>query len=220
MRDTVYRHILEESKKHATRHQIYHNVIELEFQRNKKRFVSVKPKEIKIPDYWLIDRKYNPFYVIKHSKQIAMSIRKKLIDGTYRPNPPYIKKIPKKSGGKREITVFQIPDSAISNLIYRRLLAKNKHRFSSLSYAYRDDRNVHYAIQDISIELNSYPRVFIAEFDFSDFFGSINHDYLYAQLDQNGFFVSNFEKEIINLFEYAADNAQKANVRYLGSETT
>ena len=69
-----------------------------------------------------------------------------------------------------------------------------------MSYAYRNDRNVHYAIQDISIELKSSPRVFISEFDFSDFFGSIKHDFLYEQLDKNGFLISEYERKIINSF--------------------
>lgn len=82
--------------------------------------------------------------------------------------------------------------SAVSNYLYKRLLSKNKHRFSTLSYAYRNDRNAHYAVQDISLELQRYPRVFIAEFDFADFFGSISHSYLIEQLDKNGFLVSQF----------------------------
>lgn len=200
MNGIIYSYIEKEAQKHAERHQIYHNSLEIEYQRNKKRINNPKDKEVKIPDYWIGDKKFNPFYVLKHVKQISKSISKKLRDGTYEPLPPYTKKIDKKGGGKRTIAVYRIPDAAISNYIYHRLLAKNKHRFSSLAYAYRDDRNVHYAIQDIAIELKAYPRVFVSEFDFRDFFGSIEHEYLYKQLDQNGFQISDFEKRIIKSF--------------------
>src|SRR5690606_35810978 len=90
--------------------------------------------------------------------------------------------------------------SAVSDRFYHNLLSKNKHRFSSLTYAYRNDRNIHFAIQDIANELNAVPRIFVAEFDFSNFFGSIDHAYLYKQLEKNAFLVSNTELEIIKAF--------------------
>jgi hypothetical protein len=43
-------------------------------------------------------------------------------------------------------------------------------------------------------------RTFIAEFDFSDFFGSIQHEYLLEQLHANGFSVSKEEEQIIHAF--------------------
>ena len=85
-------------------------------------------------------------------------------------------------------------------MLYSNLLAKNKHRFSSLSYAYRNDKNVHFAIQDIGLEFQRSSRLFVSEFDFSDFFGSINHEYLYSQFEENGFYISDFERNIIKSF--------------------
>lgn len=182
-------------------HQAYHNNLHLLHEREKRRIKNPSTKEIKIPKEWDIDKKYNPFYVKKHQKQIAHSVFQKLINGEYKPFSPFLKQIPKKNSKKtRPINIFQIPDEAISNYFYKRLLNKNKHRFSSFSYAYRNDRNVHYAIQDIAIDVKTSPRMFIAEFDFRDFFGSIEHEYLLSQLDENGFLVSDFEKEVIRAF--------------------
>ncbi|WP_339558248.1 reverse transcriptase domain-containing protein [Comamonas sp. MYb396] len=113
---------------------------------------------------------------------------------------PYIKRVPKASGGDRLVTVYQIPDTAVSALFYSDLISKNRHRFSSFSYAYRNDRNVHFAIQDLSVELSKNSRSFIAEFDFSDFFGSIDHEYLFGQLHQDGFLVSDLEERVIRAF--------------------
>ena len=170
--------ILAEATKLIYRYHAYHNYLHLEHERNKKRFgYSFPSKKIERPDYWSKDKKFNPFYVKKKAKSIAKSIAKKIENKTYKPNPPHVKKIPKSSGGNREVSVYQIQDAAVSKLFYYRLLAKNKHRFSSFSYAYRNDKNVHFAIQDIWVDISMNARTFIAEFDFSDFFGSISHNF-------------------------------------------
>jgi RNA-directed DNA polymerase len=192
--------IEEESDKLILRYHAYHNALHHEHIRNAKRISNAPKKNIKKPDYWQLDSKFNPFYVKRKSKSIARSIAKKIADHTYKPNPPHIKKIPKTGGGVRSVAVYQIPDAAVSKVYYDRLLAKNKHRFSSFSYAYRNDRNVHFAIQDIWLDISRDARSFIAEFDFSDFFGSISHEYLKQQYDQNGFYISDEERHVINSF--------------------
>lgn len=192
--------IKEESDKLILRYHAYHNALHLEFMRNKRRLANPPLKAIKKPDYWDGDRKFNPFYVHRKSKSIAKAIAKKISTHTYIPHPPYIKEIPKTGGGIRSVSIYQIPDAAVSRVYYNRLLSKNKHRLSSFSYAYRNDRNVHFAIQDIWLDISRDARSFIAEFDFSDFFGSISHDYLRAQFDKNGFYISDEEKYVIDSF--------------------
>jgi RNA-directed DNA polymerase len=193
--------IKDEADKLITRYHEYHNRIHLEQIRNEIRLGnSASKKVIHVPDYWQHDKKFNPFYVRKRYKSIARSIAKNIENRTYKPNSPYLKLVAKSDGGDRTVSIFQIPDAAISKLFFNRLLAKNKHRFSSFSYAYRNDRNVHFAIQDIAVDLALDERTFIAEFDFSDFFGSISHEYLFQQFDKNGFFISPEEKYVIKAF--------------------
>lgn len=189
-----------EGLKLTDRQHAYHNALHLEHERKSRRLSSPGVKDVKTPAYWIKDKKFNPFYVRKHKKQIAHSIAKKIIAGTYTPNKPEIKKIPKSSGGTRSVTIYQIPDAAVSRMIYEQLIRKNKHRFSSFSYAYRNDRNVHFAIQDIGIELAQNSRIYVAEFDFSKFFDSIDHKYLFEQFSNNGFLISTPEKQIIKSF--------------------
>jgi len=189
-----------EAEKLISRFHRYHNRLERAHQMEKKRVRDVAPKVIKEPPYWTTDRKFNPFYVSSHSKAIARSMIGKIRNGTYKPFPPVTRSIPKPMGGQRTVTVFQIPDAALSNVLYRELLAKNKHRFSGFSYAYRDDRNAHFAVQDIAVDLRYYSRLFVCEVDFSDFFGSINHEYLYEQFSKNGFFISDTEAKLIRAF--------------------
>lgn len=192
--------IVAECTKLIDRHHAYHNHLHLEWLRNRGRIAGAPAKEVKVPEYWALDPKYNPFHVRRNATAIAMSIARKIAARSYVPHAPHRKKIPKPGGGERELTVYQIPDAAVSTYFYARLLAKNRHRFSSFSYAYRNDRNVHFAIQDIAVDLAQNGRTFIAEFDFSDFFGSIDHTFLFAQLHENGFLVSEEEEDVIKAF--------------------
>ncbi|WP_312418388.1 reverse transcriptase domain-containing protein [Epilithonimonas sp.] len=182
------------------RYELYHNNIERWYQKNLLNYTQPPKKYINVPNEWNKDKKYNPFYVLKRNKQIAKSISKKILNGTYAPNKPIFKKIPKKGGGLRTLSIYQIQDSAVSYRMYKNLIQKNKHRFSSFSYAYRDDRNLHFAIEDIFNEFKTTPRIFVAEFDFKKFFDSIQHEYLYKQLTLNGFNVSPIELNTIKAF--------------------
>lgn len=157
-------------------------------------------KEVREPEEWSRSRRYNPFYVIKHLGQISHSISRKLVQCTYKLEAPFLKCIPKSNGDCRKVMSYQLPDAAVSTLIYRKLIRKNRHRFSSYSYAYRNDRNAHFAIQDLYSYLSRERRVFVAEYDFSSFFDSILHDYLFAQLDHGAFNVSEIEKHVIDVF--------------------
>ena len=192
--------IEQESDKLILRYHAYHNGLHHDHVRNTKRLSDPPKKVVQKPDYWKEDKKFNPFYVKKKRKSIARSIAKKISKKTYKPNTPFIKQIPKTGGGVRNVSIYQIPDAAVSKIYYNRLLTKNKHRFSSFSYAYRNDRNVHFAIQDIWLDISRDARSFIAEFDFSDFFGSISHDYLKAQYKSNGFYISDEEQFVIDSF--------------------
>lgn len=198
-------YIEKESEKLSLRHHAYHNAVALENKRKKNRQRGAILVQAEKPEHWNADKKFNPFYVGKNSRAIAKSIARKISERAYSPNPPEISSKPKKDGGFRDVSMYQIPDAAVSSFYYHRLINKNKHRFSSFSYAYRNDRNVHFAIQDIAIELSNYSRVFVAEFDFSKYFDSIDHDYLYDQFDKNGFLVSNEERFVIKAFLASRD---------------
>jgi RNA-directed DNA polymerase len=198
--ESIEQAIRAEANKLAERHQRYHNNLQLAHERDKKRITNPPEKEVLTPAAWQQDKKFNPFYVLKHSKSIARSISNKLQAGTYLPMAPFVQQVAKKGGGTRQVMMYQIPDAAVSTYFYEKLLKKNIHRFSSFAYAYRQDRNVHFAIQDIAVDMRYYSRLFIAEVDFSDFFGSINHTFLYEQFDQNGFLIAEGERAVIRGF--------------------
>lgn len=200
-REAIEAEIRREAKKLAERHQAYHNALYTSHMRDIARIAPVPPRVVQTPVYWAQNRLFNPFYVLNHTASIARSIARKLSEGTYAPNPPAVRQIPKPTGPPREVSVYQIPDAAVSHFFYERLLNKNRHRLSAFAYAYRPhDKNVHYAIQDIAVSLRYHSRLFIAEVDFSDFFGSIRHQYLFAQLHENGFLISTEEDAVIRSF--------------------
>src|SRR5690606_40191663 len=133
-------------------------------------YTNPPKKIIRVPKEWEEDHKFNPYYILKRNSQISKSVAKNILNGTYKPNKPFFKTIPKEGGGTRNLSIYQIHDSAVSYRMYKNLLQKNKHRFSSFSYAYRNDKNLHFAIEDIFGEISTTPRVFVAEFDFKQFF--------------------------------------------------
>ena len=82
---------------------------------------------------------------------------------------------PKADGQERIGSVFQVTDSAISRMIYKSILSRSARRLSPFCYAYREDIGVHDAILNISNSMKGRDRIYVAEYDFRDFFGSISH---------------------------------------------
>ena len=96
MKKIIEKAISDEAERLAREFHEYHNVLEIECQRNKRRIASPPTKDVKVPEYWSVDKKFNPFYVRKHLKPISRSIVQKLENGTYKPNPPYLYEVKKK----------------------------------------------------------------------------------------------------------------------------
>jgi hypothetical protein len=119
---------------------------------------------------------------------------------SYEPFTPFRHYVPKVGGGKRETSVFQIADSAVSRVIYDQLLEKNRVRMSSRAYAYRDDITAHDAIQYVAAELQGQSRIFVAEYDFSKYFDNIGHEYLHKIIRDRKFLITPSELAIINAF--------------------
>ena len=209
MEKILYQDIERQAIQIKERFELYHNNIQKWHLRISSIYTNPPKKLISVPLEWNEDPKFNPYYVLKRNKQICRSLARKILNNSYRPNDPFIKIIPKKGGGTRKLSIYQIQDSAVSYRMYKNLLQKNKHRFSSFSYAYRDDKNLHFAIEDIYSEISITPRIFVAEFDFKKFFESIQHDYLFKQLKSNSFNVSSIEENTIRAF---IDNEEKKGI--------
>lgn len=196
---------LEESLEREARKLIRrHSTVLRQAAEYRKRFAKRTGKipgqpTSKQPLHWSIESHFDPFHVRGRKSAISHSISAKIRKNTYLPRPALHKSIPKPNGGLRTLSIFTVPDSAVSYWLYRKLLDRNAQLFSSFSYAYRADRNAHHAIDHISRFVKGRQRIFILEYDFSRYFDSIEHDYLLDVIKRN-LRVSPWEKTLIEAF--------------------
>jgi RNA-directed DNA polymerase len=192
--------IKDEAEKLVRRHQKYATELAAGLRRREKRSGFPQEKHIHLPAYWAADCGFNPYHVLGHARGIAYAIDKSLTSATYRPRPAVIYSIEKVDGTLRDVDVFQVADNAVSTLTYRRLIEKNSRHFSAHAYAYRHDLTIHDAVLHISSDFKSKSRIFIAEFDFRKFFGSISHDHIHRVLKDERFFITEREHRVIDAF--------------------
>jgi RNA-directed DNA polymerase len=196
----IYDAIVAEAEKLVRRHQMYASDLASRQKRVERRTGQPQTKDIKFPQYWAADDGFNPYTVRARSKQIAHAVSKALDGGNYKPRPAVEYSVPKKDGGQRAVSVFQVADNAISRLTFERLLDKNARHFSAHAYAYRKDLTIHDAVLHIAADLHHKSRVFIAEFDFRKFFDSISHEHIERVLLDRRFFITSRELQIIRAF--------------------
>jgi RNA-directed DNA polymerase len=192
--------IWNEAHKLVTRHQKYASNLAASIRRREKRSGVPVDKHIHLPEYWAADRGFNPYYVRSHSAGFAYAVDKALAAGQYRPRPAVIYQVTKDDGSLRDVAVFQVADSAVSTLTFRRLRDKNARHLSSRAYAYRQDLTLHDAVLHISSDFNLRSRIFVAEFDFRKFFDSISHEHIRRVLRDERFFITDREHKVIDAF--------------------
>ena len=150
------------------------------------------------PDWWGIDRGFNPYLVRSRSRHIGHSLQAKIESLEYVPRRPVERRIPKLTGGDRPVNVYQVADSAVSKMVFESLLRKNLPMLSARSYAYRKDLTAQDAVRYIRSALRARKRMYVAEYDFSKYFDHISHEHLLEVLED--FFVSNVERAVIRAF--------------------
>lgn len=194
--------LADECNKLVSRHFEYLFQLHDGMVRAEKRLGLPVGKTIRKPEYWAIDDRFNPFIVrrgttLDHYSEI---LDKRIKHLSYKPQPAIIHDVAKEDGSVRKTNVYQIPDAAISRLVYKSLLHKNLTRLSAYAYAYREDRGAHDAVHAIHSEWKTLDRVYVAEFDFAKFFDNIGHDYVWRVLDRHGFICSNTERCVLERF--------------------
>jgi hypothetical protein len=200
MSTTIETAIIAEAEKLIRRHEMYATNLAREIRRRELRSGHQQSKIVEIPEYWSLANGFNPYYVRRHAKAIAHAIEQSLAAQTYRPRTAFKYHVPKSDGTFREVSVFQVADSALSALTFKRLMEKNARHFSASAYAYRTDRTIHDAILHIASDLRLRNRVYLAEFDFTKYFDSVSHEHIINMLDNSRFFITRREKYIIKTF--------------------
>lgn len=154
-------------------------------------------------------KSFDPKHCLRNANIISKSIWYKVLNGEYVPQPAILKYIPKSDGTKREIMIFSIPDSALANVLFRRVFNRNSKNFSPYSYAYRPDKS----ILDAVISLKSFDwarRVYSIQIDFEKYFDSIPSSYIINLINNES--ISSITKHERHIFEkfihhkYATEN--------------
>ena len=192
---------------------MYLSELAREIARREARTGLHQQKTIQIPEHWGVDPGFNPYYVRRKAKAIARAVERALANRTYRSRTAFKYLIAKPGGGLREVAIFQIADSALSLLTFKRLMDKNARHLSPSAYAYRSDLSIHDAILHIASDLKLRNRIYLAEFDFKKFFDTISHNHILKMLDDRRFFVTVRERFIIS--QFLATQSARAH-EYLG----
>lgn len=172
-----------------------------ENQRRLRRSIAPPPAVAPFrPPLWDVEPAFDPYHVRARARVIAFTISQKLRSGSYVPISPGGFVVPKPTGEPRIITNFAIADEVISTRLYRSLLKKNRPRLSARSYAYRDDVNIYDAIAHMQSEWRDEHRVFVAEYDFTDFFDSISHDHIWHTIKSLRVTMTSLEEKLLQVF--------------------
>lgn len=190
-----------ETNKLVLRQERYERWVRDENARRQRRVgVPLAPLVPLRPLYWDWAPGFDPYTVRARSQAIVHSIERSLRDGAYRPRSPAGFWVPKPDGGQRLVSVFQVADNAVSSVVFKSLMAKNRGKISGRSYAYRSDLTAHDALQYVQAEFRRTRRLYVAEYDFSKYFDSIDHDHIRRTLHDERFLLTRSELAVVEAF--------------------
>ena len=182
------------------------------FQRDRQRALDEHKRQIRRqkvvtsefgftePELWSSDALQNPYFVRSRRKKLAYSTAKSIENRSYAPKRPIKFAVPKPDGKQREVAAFNIVDEAISHALLKSITRKNLQRLSTHSYAYLPDRGPFDALARIKSEWRGKNRLYIAEFDFKDYFASIDHRALLSAMDSVDLLRTPSEEFLVNRF--------------------
>ncbi|MCO6493580.1 MAG: hypothetical protein J5I98_34485 [Phaeodactylibacter sp.] len=105
------------------------------------------------------------------------SIKVQLLQGEYRPQLARGVKIPKPSGGVRQLGIPSVMDRLVQQSIHQVLSPAWEKEFSAFSYGFRPKRSAQDALQQAVKYINA-GRQWVISLDLKSFFGRVNHDKL------------------------------------------
>lgn len=153
------------------------------------------------PSVTYVSRHFDPAYCKRNANLLAKVIWHKFLQKSYKPEPAINFFIDKPGGGKRSLMAFSIPDTALANVLMRRLRDRNIKKFSPHSFAYHPDKNIFDAILDLRSFVKSTPKIYSVQIDFKNYFDSIPSSYLLKLLDDPELFaLTDSEKLAIKEF--------------------
>lgn len=163
------------------------------------------------PEMWRTNRNLDPYDVIKRSASLSHGIRRSIRADQYVVNQPSEILIPKSDGTNRTVQSFEIPDEAVSRLLFKSLTQKNRALFGAHAYAYRDSVGVYDALRYISSEWSGRHRLYVGSFDLKKYFESIDHSYLFHEIESLWIHATKREVDLCRKFVEAARLSDRSN---------
>ena len=111
------------------------------------------------------------------------SLRKEILEGSYRPQAVRKVSIPKAEGGTRMLGIPTVRDRLLQQAIAQWLNPKYEEEFSNYSYGFRVGRSAHQAVRQAQANLNEGYE-WVIELDLEKFFDRVNHDKLMGLLSK------------------------------------
>ena len=109
------------------------------------------------------------------------TLRKSILEGSYKPQAVRKVEIPKPQGGMRMLGIPTVIDRFLQQAISQWLTYRYDGDFSGNSYGFREGRNAHQAVLQARQNLNEGYE-WIVELDLEKFFDKVHHDRLMSTL--------------------------------------
>ena len=121
---------------------------------------------------------------VAQAKPRAETLRKELLEGSYRPSPLRRVEIPKSSGsGKRKLSIPSVQDRVVQQALLQVLQPILDPSFSEHSYGFRPNKSAHQAVASAQAYIQKgYD--WVVDLDLEAFFDRVNHDRLMSRLGQ------------------------------------
>jgi len=119
----------------------------------------------------------------EHLAKHGEGIKGKLLEGRFKPSAARRKEIPKPNGGIRPLSIPNVLDRFVQQLLLQVMQPLFEPHFSENSYGFRPGRSAHGAIEAAQRQARE-GRDWVVDMDITKFFDRVNHDILMTQVSR------------------------------------